>query len=90
MDECVSKAETCRKEREKLLQEMESAKAQISKLHELERERDELTSKAAITAETLTVLKAELVQEKVSLVYKTIMLVPTEPFIRNEGVEDRK
>lgn len=66
LDEFVSKSDAYSKERESLMKEIEDAKAQIAKLHEVERERDEFLSKAAITEETLSVLKAELVSEKVS------------------------
>lgn len=48
------------------MKELGEAKFLITKLHDAERERDELVSKAAITEETLSVLKAELVSEKVS------------------------
>lgn len=65
LDEFINKAEAHSKERENFLRELEEAKSQITKLHEAERERDELISKAAITEETLNALKAELVSEKV-------------------------
>ncbi|KAL0276065.1 UNVERIFIED_CONTAM: hypothetical protein PYX00_003727 [Menopon gallinae] len=65
LDDFMSKTESYHKEREKILQEIEDARMQILKLNEVERERDELVSKAAITEETLSVLKAELVSEKV-------------------------
>lgn len=75
MDEFVNKTEILNKEHESLAKELESAKSQISKLQEVERERDELISKAAITEETLNVLKAELVTEKVSCRRKSIAVV---------------
>ena len=68
MDEYLSKSDAHFKERENLVKELQDAKSQITKLHEIERERDEFKSKAAITDETLSVLKSELVSEKVSFI----------------------
>ena len=70
MDDFVNKAEAHVKEREQFIKELENAKWQTTRLHEVERERDELVSKAAITEETLNVLKAELVSEKVKYLKK--------------------
>lgn len=87
LDDFMSKTESYYKEREKILQEIEDAKIQISKLNELERERDELVSKAAINEETLSVLKAELVSEKVERIITMKYLTSSRLYSRGNLIK---
>lgn len=64
LDKYVSEIECLQKESSKLNKELEEAKVVVSRLLEVEREGQEIASKAALDREALSVLQSDLVAEK--------------------------
>ncbi|XP_023727348.1 girdin isoform X2 [Cryptotermes secundus] len=66
LDQCASNTASKEKERSRLSKELDEATAQITRLHEVERESQELASRAAVDRETLATLQSDLVTQKLN------------------------
>ncbi|KDR17251.1 girdin isoform X2 [Zootermopsis nevadensis] len=66
LDQCASETASQEKERSRLTKELEEATTQIARLHEVERESQELVSRAAVDRETLATLQNDLVTQKLN------------------------
>nr|CAD7404869.1 unnamed protein product [Timema cristinae] len=66
LDKYSSEMASMQKEINKYVKELDDATSQIARLHELERESQELMRRAAVDRQTLTTLKGDLVAQKLS------------------------
>ncbi|KAJ4427776.1 hypothetical protein ANN_25429 [Periplaneta americana] len=66
LDQYASDSACHEKERSRLTKELEDAVAQITRLHEVERESQELASRSAVDRETLATLQSDLVTQKLN------------------------
>ncbi|KAJ9582463.1 hypothetical protein L9F63_003156, partial [Diploptera punctata] len=66
LDQYAGDVASQEKERNRLVKELEEATFQITRLHEVERESQELASRAAVDRETLATLQTDLVTHKLN------------------------
>jgi hypothetical protein len=66
LDQFANERASQEKERRRLAKELEKSEVQIARLRELERESQELASRAAVDGETLAALQSDLVTQKLN------------------------